>query len=150
VTLPFELPPARILHRQGGAATLTLDLTYDERFLRRKRLVTTQGPAVVVDLEAATSLDEGDVLECADGTRIRIAAAPDPLMAVAGDLARLAWHIGNRHTPCQVEPGRLLIRRDHVLADMLTRLGARLTEVTEPFRPEGGAYGFGRTHGHEH
>jgi urease accessory protein len=148
--LPFELPPARILHRQGGTAALTLSLSYEERFLRRKRLVTDQGPAVVVDLEAATSLDEGDVLECGDGTRVAVRAAAEPLLEVRGDLARLAWLIGNRHTPCQVEAGRLLIRRDHVLRDMLERLGARLADVAEPFRPEGGAYGFGRTHGHEH
>lgn len=150
MTLPFELPPARVLHRQGTGATLTLELDYEGRFLRRKRLVTAEGPAVLVDLEATVSLEAGDVLECADGTRIAIRAAPEPLLAVTGDLPRLAWHIGNRHTPCQVERGRLLIRRDHVLADMLAGLGAGLAEVTEPFTPEGGAYGFGRTHSHAH
>ena len=148
--LPFELPPARVLHRQGTGATLTLELGYEDRFLRRKRLVTAEGPAVVVDLEATTSLDAGDVLECADGTRLAIVAAPEPLLEVTGDLPRLAWHIGNRHTPCQIEGKRLLIQRDHVLRDMLQRLGAGLREVTEPFTPEGGAYGFGRTHSHAH
>jgi urease accessory protein len=153
--LPFELPPARLLHRQGArtdasGASLSLELCYEDRFLRRKRLVTREGPALVVDLEQTTSLDAGDVLECADGTRVAIRAAAEPLLEVTGDLPRLAWHIGNRHTPCQVEAGRLLIQRDHVLRDMLERLGAGLREVVEPFTPEGGAYGFGRTHGHAH
>jgi urease accessory protein len=148
--LPFELPPARRLIRQGGPARLTLELSYEDRFLRRKRLVTAEGPAVLVDLEVAVSLEAGDVLECLDGTRVAVRAAAEPLLEVRGDLARLAWHIGNRHTPCQVEATRLLIRRDHVLRDMLERLGAALAEVVEPFTPEGGAYGFGRTHGHEH
>jgi urease accessory protein len=49
-----------------------------------------------------------------------------------------------------VEPNRLLIRRDHVLENMLRQLGATLTLVTEPFTPEGGAYGTGRTMGHAH
>jgi urease accessory protein len=71
-------------------------------------------------------------------------------LAVSGDLARLAWHIGNRHTPCQVEKGRLLIRRDHVLEAMLRQLGAGVEAVIAPFRPEGGAYGHGRTMGHDH
>jgi urease accessory protein len=70
--------------------------------------------------------------------------------APGATLARLAWHIGNRHTPCQVEADRLLIQRDHVLEDMLTRLGAKITHIEEPFRPEIGAYGHGRTHGHSH
>ena len=149
--LPFELPPARTLHRQGGPAPLSLSLTYEDRFLRRKRLVTDQGPAVVVDLETTTSLDAGDVLECLDGTRISVTAAGERLFEITGlGLVRLAWHIGNRHTPCQIEDRRLLIQHDHVLHDMLSRLGATVREVVEPFTPEGGAYGLGRTHSHAH
>jgi len=82
---------------------------------------------------------------------VEVLAAQEPLLQITGpDLVRLAWHIGNRHTPCQIEAGRLLIARDPVLADMLARLGATLAEVVEPFRPEGGAYGHGRTLGHDH
>ena len=68
---------------------------------------------------------------------IAVTAAPEPLLEVRGpDWHRLAWHIGNRHTPCQIERDRLLIQPDHVIADMLTRLGARVDEVAEPFTPE--------------
>ncbi|MEM9130513.1 MAG: urease accessory protein UreE, partial [Pseudomonadota bacterium] len=66
------------------------------------------------------------------------------------ELTRLAWHIGNRHTPCQIMGDHLLIQRDPVIAHMLEHLGATLEEVTAPFTPEGGAYGHGRTHRHEH
>ena len=65
-------------------------------------------------------------------------------------LARLAWHIGNRHTPCQIGPDCLVIRQDHVLEAMLAKLGADVTHDTRPFTPEGGAYGMGRTMGHSH
>ena len=86
-----------------------------------------------------------------DGRGVAIFAAPEALIEVTGnDLTRIAWHIGNRHTPCQIAEGRLLIREDHVMADMLMRLGANVRRVTEPFTPEGGAYGHGRTHGHAH
>ena len=72
-------------------------------------------------------------------------------MQVTGpDLVRLAWHIGNRHTPCQIEADRLLIQQNHVMWDMLALLGATVKDVSEPFTPEGGAYGHGRTHGHRH
>jgi urease accessory protein len=148
-----DLPIAQTLHRaghwSGPAATVTLD--YDARFLRRKRLVTDDGTPFVADLEQTRSLNPGDALELVGGTLVEIAAAAEPVLIVTGDnLARLAWHIGNRHTPCQVDPGRLLIHRDPVIAHMLTHLDARVTEATEPFTPEGGAYGHGRTHAHEH
>jgi urease accessory protein len=131
-----------------AAERLVLD--YEGRFLRRKRLVAASGRAVMVDLPETVSLDEGDALEADGGALIEIVAAPEPLLRVTGDLPRLAWHIGNRHTPCQVAGDHLLIRDDHVLADMLARLGAEVTPVTAPFVPEGGAYGHGRTHGHSH
>jgi urease accessory protein len=57
------------------------------------------------------------------------------------DLARLAWHLGNRHIEVQISDGKLRIRRDHVIEDMLGGLGARLTLVEAVFEPEGGAYG---------
>lgn len=126
-------------------------LTYDERFLRRRRLVAASGRAFLLDLPETVSLNPGDALALEDGGLVAIEAADEPLLEVRGaGLARLAWHIGNRHTPCQIEADRLLIRDDHVLADMLRRLGAELRPVTAPFLPEGGAYGHGRVLGHDH
>jgi urease accessory protein len=141
------------VHRAGhwqGEAADRLVLDYEGRFLRRKRLLLASGAALLVDLPETVSLAAGDALETADGRMIEVAAAPEPLLRVTGDLTRLAWHIGNRHTPCQIAADHLLIRADHVLADMLTRLGATVEPVTAAFTPEGGAYGHGRTRGHDH
>ena len=129
----------------------TVTLTYDERFLRRKLLTSDQGEAFLVDLPETVSLNAGDAFKLEDGRLIGVQPATENLLEVKGpDLVRLAWHIGNRHTPCQIEPDRLLIQQDHVMRDMLTKLGTSLRDVTEPFIPEGGAYGHGRTHGHAH
>jgi len=126
-------------------------LTYDDRFLRRKVLVTTSGARILVDLSKTTSLNHGDALELDNGALVEVLAAQEDLLEiVGGDLTRLAWHIGNRHTPCQIEAGKLLIQRNHVMQDMLHKLGATVKEVAAPFTPEGGAYGHGRTHGHSH
>ena len=147
-----DLPPARVLKRQGdwsGAYDLVV-LGYDARFLRRKRLETVHGEGFLVDLAETTSLDHGDALQLEDGRLIEVIAAEEPILVVTGDLPRLAWHIGNRHTPCQIEAHRLLIRQDHVLEAMLEQLGATVTRASEPFTPEGGAYGHGRTMGHDH
>jgi urease accessory protein len=147
----MDLRAGRVLRRGGwpNPAADRIALDYEGRFLRRRRLVAEGGTGFLLDLAEVTSLDDGDALALDDGRLIEVAAAAEPLLEVRGDLPRLAWHIGNRHAPCQVRADRLVIRRDHVLADMLTRLGAELAETEGPFRPEGGAYGYGRTHGHE-
>lgn len=143
-------------YRRAAAPVAPADrvtLDYESRFLRRRTLTTDGGTALLVDLPEAVSLAQGDALVTEDGGLVAVVAAPEPLIEVTAPLealARLAWHIGNRHTPAQIEAGRILIRADHVMADMLARLGAGTRAVTEPFAPEGGAYGLGRTHGHHH
>jgi len=147
-----RLPTALSFRAKGtwsGAAD-TVTLTYDQRFLRRRKLVAEAGLGFLVDLPQTSSVDHGDAFELDDGRFVAVAAADEALLQVKGDLTRLAWHIGNRHTPCQIEPDRLLIQRDHVLKDMLEKLSADLVELDAPFVPEGGAYGHGRTHGHSH
>lgn len=149
----MTLPIAQILYRAGDwprLATGRVVLGYEQRFLRRKRLVTAAGEPFLVDLFETMNLHGGDAFELTDGRLIEIAAADEDVLVVTGDITRLAWHIGNRHTPCQIEPSRLVIRADHVLAEMLRGLGATVTAARAPFTPEGGAYGHGRTMGHEH
>ncbi len=136
-------------HQQTPVGSVELD--YDARFLRRKVLELADGRSVLVDLAQTTSLNHGGVLVLENGDEITVLAATEPLLEVtAPDLVRVAWHIGNRHTPCQIEAARLVIQRDHVIRDMLDRIGATTREISEPFTPEGGAYGHGRTHSHAH
>ncbi|MEE3101465.1 MAG: urease accessory protein UreE [Pseudomonadota bacterium] len=137
----------------GPAPADRLSLPYDARWRRRGRLVTEGGEAILLDLPRAAELSEDLALALEDGRRIALVAAPEPVAEVraAPDaLARLAWHVGNRHTPAEIADGALRILRDHVLEDMLARLGAEIRRLDAPFRPEGGAYGMGRTHGHSH
>ena len=137
------------IHDKDAADTVTLD--YEARFLRRKRLISDGGEAFLVELAETRSLNQGEGFRLDDGRIIKIKAASEPLLAVRHDnLARIAWHIGNRHTPCQICEDHILIRDDRVLQTMLEELGATTIQVTSPFIPEGGAYGHGRTHGHEH
>ena len=137
------------IHTGDAADTVTLD--YEARFLRRKRLVSDAGEPFLVELAQTRSLSQGEGFRLDDGRIIAVMAAAEPLLAVRhSNLARIAWHVGNRHTPCQIADDHILIREDKVLQAMLEGLGASVTQVTAPFTPEGGAYGHGRTHGHEH
>ena len=133
----------------GTFDTVTLD--YEARFLRRKRLVSDKGEAFLVELAETRSVNHGEGFRLDDGRIILVQAAAEPLLAVRHDnLPRIAWHVGNRHTPCQIAADHILIRDDAVLKTMLEQLGATVTPLTATFMPEGGAYGHGRTHGHEH
>ena len=106
-------------------------LSYDERFLRRKRLTTVHDMSFMVNLAETTSLQDRDLLELDDGRLIEVIAAEEPVVEITGPaLTRFAWHIGNRHTPCQIEQDRLLIRQDHVIEAMLTQLGATPVSYT--------------------
>lgn len=147
-----DLPAAQHLIKAAqDACDDIVVLTYDERIVRRKRLVTANGAGFLVDLPEVTNLDLVWGFELQDGRKIQIVAADEAVLEVRGaDLSRYAWHIGNRHTPCQIEAGRLVIRADHVLEAMLRQLGAEVSAKQEPFRPEVGAYGMGRPMGHDH
>lgn len=147
-----DLPPVRHLVRHAPPTCYDLVvLTYDDRLVRRKRLVTVHDEGFLVDLPEVTNLDLFWGFELEDGKFIQVVEAEEPVLEITGpDLARYAWHIGNRHTPCQVEAGRLVIRDDHVLRAMLAGLGAGVQAASLPFRPEMGAYGTGRPMGHDH
>ena len=119
-------------------------LAHDERRLRRKLLRLQSGREITVDFPQTTTLEHHGALELDDGGLVEVIAAEELLFDVRGrdtaHLARLAWHIGNRHTSAQLEAERILIKRDHVLRTMLMGLGATIIEVREPFFAEHGAY----------
>mgnify|MGYP006281916007 CR=1 FL=1 len=129
-------------------------LDFDARHRRRFLLTTESGREVLLDLPEVPSLREGDALVLETGERVLVRCAGEALLEVrpgpAVSLARLAWHLGNRHLPTELGADALWIREDHVIEDMLGRLGAEVRAVHRPFQPEGGAYGHGRTHGHDH
>ncbi|WP_119299720.1 urease accessory protein UreE [Dongia deserti] len=135
----------------------TVTLIYADRCRRRVRLLDDRGVPFLLDLVRPARLADGDGLVLADGTIIRVIAAPEPLVeAIATDarhLARLAWHAGNRHVPVQIVDDRCLrIVDDPVLEQMLRGLGAETRTVTAPFHAEGRAYvtlSGGHHHGHD-
>ena len=112
---------------------------------RRRKYVTQAEAAEYLGVTARTIRQM-----IADGRLVEVRAAPEAVLKITGRLPRLAWHIGNRHTPCEILADHLLIREDHVLEAMLRHLGAGIERVVAPFSPEGGAYGHGRTMGHDH
>jgi urease accessory protein len=122
-----------------------------ERHRRRVVLRAESGAELLLDLPHATVLHDGDGLVLEDGSVVLVAGRPEALLEITAasphDLARLAWHIGNRHTDVQVVGDKLRIRRDRVLEEMLRGLGARIAPIEAPFEPEHGAYHHHDDHG---
>ena len=128
-----------------------ISLSYEERFIRRKKLITNNGTEFLVNLKETVSVDENHFFELENGKLIKVISKEENLIEVTGDnLKQIIWHIGNRHLPCQIEENRILIQDDSVILDMILKLQANVKKVFEKFKPEGGAYGMGRTHSHKH
>ena len=160
----------RVVGPQSDARRIdTVVLGPDERRLQSAHLTGVGGTRIGLMLPEPVMLRIGDVLELDDGSLVDVVIAPEPLVEVLGTdlthLARLAWHLGDRHVPVQVLANRIRMRRDAALEAMLTAFGARLTAIEAPFDPEGGAYAThagqehadphhghdpGHAHGHDH
>jgi urease accessory protein len=135
----------------SGSARGRATLDWDHRHRRRMEMSTDDGARFLLDLPRAAVLREGDGLKLDDGGWIAVRAKPEALCEIrcasAAALARIAWHLGNRHLPVEIGAEALRIRDDHVIAAMLSGMGASVTRIAAPFTPEGGAYA---EHGHDH
>ena len=132
----------------------TVVLDYDDRHRRRIAMKGVRGFEFLLDLEEAVMLRSGDALALEDGRVVEVLSAPEPLaeikVADLKQLARVAWHLGNRHLATQILGTKLRIRRDHVIEDMARGLGADVSVIEAPFDPEGGAYAQNvATHAHD-
>ncbi len=129
-------------------------LDYEDRHRRRIALRGKGGHEFLLDLGDVPDLRDGDGIVLSSGQTVLVRAAPEPLMEIrakdATHLARIAWHIGNRHLAAEITGHSLLIRADHVIGAMVEGLGGQVQVLQGPFNPEGGAYGGGKIMGHDH
>ena len=120
---------------------------------QRRRIVLTgeKGTHVLLDLDRPVPLRDGDGLLLDDGSIVQVGGQVEPLLEITPssprDFVRLAWHLGNRHTDVQIVQGRIRIRHDHVLQDMLRGLGATVRPLQAAFDPEAGV---AQDHHHDH
>jgi urease accessory protein len=141
----------------GASAAQPIDsvmLNADQRRVQAARLTGINGTEIGIMLPEAVTVRMGDLFELDGGDVVEVVVAPEALTEVRGNdlthLARLAWHLGDRHVPVQIMSNRLRMRRDAALETMLGALGARLTPIEAPFDPEGGAYTAQVAHAHDH
>lgn len=134
----------------GGAAHDRLVLAFDERTRSRLRTRLASGEEAMLNLPRGEVLRGGDRVATTDGRLVEVVSRPEALLHIEAPgplaLARIAYHLGNRHVPVQVGDGFLRIASDHVLEDLVKRLGAAVAAIEAPFEPEAGAYAGGHRH----
>jgi urease accessory protein len=134
--------------------TETLTLVFELRRRARLRARLDSGAEVGLLLDRGLSLKHGQRLGTRDGSLVVEVRARAELLSTVQTtdphlLARAAYHLGNRHVPLQIEPGRLSYQHDHVLDGLMHELGLHALVVERPFEPEAGGYAGGHRHGHE-
>lgn len=131
-----------------------LPMTFDERKRGRIKVMTETGEEAGLFLERGHTLHDGQLLQAADGRVGQVIAAPEALTEARSNdpliFAKVCYHLGNRHTPIQIEPGVVRFQPDHVLAEMCLDWGLAVEMTEEPFAPESGAYGKHKGHSHAH
>jgi urease accessory protein len=136
----------------GARIVDTVILAPEQRRAPGGTVTGVKGTRCTLDLAETVALRGGDLLVLDDGNLIEVVAEPELLLeARAKDLtalARLAWHLGDRHVPVQLFVNRLRVRHDPTIEALLARLGAKIVAIEAPFDPEGGAYA--PTHEHHH
>lgn len=125
-------------------ANACITLPFEQRQKSRLHAYLDDGREVALLLPRGTVLRHGDVLRGDDGLLVRVQAAPEAVSTAYTDdslsLARACYHLGNRHVPLQIGAAWLRYLQDHVLDDMVQKLGLRLVQEQAPFEPEAGAY----------
>lgn len=146
------------------ATEIVLTLPFELRQKSRLKAVLNNKSEVGLILPRGHLLRGGDCLRAEDGSVIRIEAADEDVSTVHNEdakmLARVSYHLGNRHVSLQVGDGWVRYQHDHVLDEMVRGLGLEVIFESAPFEPEGGAYGshshvqhthdHGAEHSHKH
>jgi urease accessory protein len=141
--------------RGDRAAADTVILDSAQRGVGKGRVVSAKGQTIDIELHGRVRLRTDDLLVLENGACVEVVAAAEPLVeARACDLAalaRIAWHLGDRHIQAELLPNRIRVRRDPEVENLLASLDAKIAMIEAPFEPEGGAYEpQPKTHDHDH
>lgn len=135
IEIKAKLKAARAAYQLQVKGQLRLPFASRQKSGVRARLVS--GEEVVLKLPRGEVLRGGDLVTASDGRVIEVVAEAEKLLHIESEsLPKVAYHLGNRHVPVQVGEGFLRIAADHVLEEMVRKLGAKVKEIEAPFEPE--------------
>lgn len=143
-----------VIPHTHAVVELTLTLPFEKRQKSRFRAQLNNGNDAGISIERGSVLRGGDCLKSKDGQIVRIISEEEQVSTIAcdnaHDLARAAYHLGNRHVSLQVGDTWIRYLKDHVLDEMVQGFGLNVNHESASFEPEVGAYHGGHSHGHPH
>ena len=127
----------------------SLTLPFEKRQRSRQKIQLDNGDEAGLALPRGTVLKDGDQIIDDEGFVVEINSSKEAVSTVYSEisqsLARAAYHLGNRHVNLQIGTNWLRYQQDHVLDDMVRKLGLEVIVEKAKFDPELGAY-----HAHSH
>ena len=131
-----------------------ISLDYDSRKRGRLKTMTETDEEAGLFLDRGQTLIDGDYLRATDGRVVLVKAVAESLTEASTSdpllFATICYHLGNRHTPVEIQHDCVRFQPDHVLSDLCRQWGLRVVDLEASFNPERGAYGQHIAGGHHH
>ena len=131
-----------------------ISLDYDSRKRGRLKTLPETDEEAGLFLDRGQTLKDGDYLRATDGRVALVRAAAEPLIEVSTTdpvlFAKICYHLGNRHTPLEIQSCAVRFQPDHVLSDLCRQWGLQVADLEASFNPERGAYGQHASGSHHH
>ncbi len=122
-----------------------LEIEWEELNKRIFRKHTEGGKEVAISLDNSGVLNYGDILYEDEDTLIALRTKLEKVYVIKPktmrEMGKMAFEIGNRHTPCIIDDDEILVRYDHTLEKLMDEVGVTYEQserrFKEPFKYRG-------------
>lgn len=132
------------LEQPAGNADYSVILPWEKRIKSRLRVTLSCGLEAGIVLPRGSILRGGDTLISTSGKRAVVDSEKEKVSIVRisnpVSLAKLCYHLGNRHVALEIGDDYVKYLHDHVLDEMILGLGGTVSSELASFEPEHGAY----------
>jgi urease accessory protein len=125
-----------------------LVLTWEQRRWVRGRFTTDKGRKIGLALPTGTTLAPDAILWVEQDWYLRVEAATESVLEILpadrAEAVKIAFEVGNRHSPLAMQENKLLVPDDKAMVRLMDRLGAQYERRQAVFNP------IGNSESHQH
>ncbi|WP_138418301.1 urease accessory protein UreE [Aquibacillus sediminis] len=115
-----------------------VELDWDELNKRILRKKTDKGTDVAIALEEKEPLKVGDVLYQDEGLQVVIRTKKEKVYVIYPksivQMGKMAFELGNRHTPCLISSEEIVVRYDETLERLFEEVGVSYEQTERRFK----------------